>query len=246
MNKKKKINTLKNEVRNIEYNVDTSNGIIVSITGINLLADDEFEELIIPSEIATKYFTIHITKLSHHLLGDGDKNNVNMLSQHKIQKIVISNGINRLDYAAFFGVNTDNVTLPSTCKTIGHHCFSYSNVKNIYFSEGLTEISDFAFRCCNGLKNVVLPDSCSDIGVGVFSECESLSEITWPESCKIVNINSFYKCINLNTIRFKSNSITIFDSLIDIQISELDLSDKLQCCVNNVNPNIKIKLPFYQ
>ena len=47
--------------------------------------------------------------------------------------------------------------------------------KTFTVPDGITEISDEAFRLCKSLKNIVIPDSVTYIGEDVFSGCENLT-----------------------------------------------------------------------
>lgn len=50
-------------------------------------------------------------------------------------------------------------------------------IKNVYVSEGITEIGGGAFLNCSNLKTISLPDSVTSVGPSAFSSCSSLTDV---------------------------------------------------------------------
>ena len=91
------------------------------------------------------------------------------------------------------GYTGDNpiVTIPSTYKNqpvvaVGRdynnpNCFAENqNIEEIIIPDGVTQISDSAFRNCTNLKKLTLPDSITDVGYDPFYGCENLTDVTLP------------------------------------------------------------------
>lgn len=77
-----------------------------------------------------------------------------------------------------------------------------SNIKTIVISNGVTNISSYAFYNCSGLTSITLPDSVTSIGDYVFSDCSKLTSITIPDSVTSIGSSAFYDCSDLTSITY--------------------------------------------
>lgn len=73
-------------------------------------------------------------------------------------------------------------------------------VKKVEIGEGVTSISNNAFRNCYSLASVTIPESVTSIGTDAFSDCYSLASVTIPESVTSIGKNAFYSCYSLASI----------------------------------------------
>lgn len=73
-------------------------------------------------------------------------------------------------------------------------------VKNIAFSNQLTEIGTYAFYCCTALESIVLPEGLQTIGASAFAECSSLSSVTLPSTVTGLSSSSFFNTPFLSSI----------------------------------------------
>lgn len=72
-------------------------------------------------------------------------------------------------------------------KRVAGYAFSQAKkLEKIEFNEGLTDIDDEAFFCCEGLTQVKLPDSIKYLGGGVFQNCIALEYVRIPETVEVV------------------------------------------------------------
>ena len=89
--------------------------------------------------------------------------------EEDITKVVIPNGVTKIDGYAFSGCSSlTSVTIP----------------------QGVTKIGNYAFSGCRSLTSVTIPDSVTEIGYYAFSGCSSLKEVRVPYSCSVAN-NTF-------------------------------------------------------
>lgn len=77
--------------------------------------------------------------------------------------------------------------------------------------EGVTEITDSAFKDCTVLKGVVIPDSVTSIGEYAFWGCTGLSEIHIPASVTSIGENAFWGCRGLSTMSVSPEN-AVYDS----------------------------------
>ena len=66
--------------------------------------------------------------------------------------------------------------------------------------EGVTYISEYAFRFFSNVKKIKLPEGIDTIPNYIFSKHSYLNEITIPSTVTYVGSNAFYKCTNLKRI----------------------------------------------
>ncbi len=72
--------------------------------------------------------------------------------------------------------------------------------KAIYVGEGITNVSDFAFVCCEGLEEIVLPSTVESIGEYAFQYCGNLKKVVIPENAEI-KTGAFSYCHSLETVQ---------------------------------------------
>lgn len=96
------------------------------------------------------------------------------------------------------GRTEKSFTVPSGVETIGRSAFYNSSLTEIILPEGLSDIDDRAFACCEKLEYVSIPKSLKSIGVSAFEET-GLSEISLPEG--LTEINSYaFRASQLNEL----------------------------------------------
>ena len=146
------------------------------------------------------------------------------------KRLVVEDGVTSIDFAAFYGYDFTDVTLPDTLETIRHGAFGLcrqltdvvlpSGVKSIdieafkgchdlrsvTLNEGLEEIGRRAFEDCKRLVSITLPKSLKAMGDYVFSGCTSLDSITLPKSLRTLGVYAFNGCYGLTEIRVEDGS----------------------------------------
>lgn len=74
------------------------------------------------------------------------------------------------------------------------------SLDRIIIPEGISEISEDAFKNCNFLTHVKIPNSVKKIGSLAFYNCFSLKNITLPNSLKKIEFGAFKGCHNLQSV----------------------------------------------
>jgi len=86
------------------------------------------------------------------------------------------------------------------------------DITSIVVPEGVTALSNNAFRGCSGLKSVSLPGSLTKVGGGAFDGCTSLEQIDGLDlSVTSLGQNVFNGCASLKSINFSGATGIIGD-----------------------------------
>lgn len=75
-----------------------------------------------------------------------------------------------------------------------------AGLTSVVLSNNLTSIGDYAFRYCSNLTSIVIPDSVTSIGYSAFWECSSLMNIVLPDGMTRIGSFAFRNCSSLTSI----------------------------------------------
>lgn len=105
------------------------------------------------------------------------------------------------DYA-FYLLDNEKITLPSSITSIGDYAFYGNDLKEIKLPESLKSIGQYSFAF-NKLKDVLFNEQLENISAYAFYHCEELSQVDLSKT-KLTSINNytFYGCKNLKYIAF--------------------------------------------
>lgn len=93
--------------------------------------------------------------------------------------LVIPEGVTNIGDYAFYSFPMDDVSLPTTLKTIGNYVFHNCTYLNkVIIPNGVKSIPDHAFSGCSTLQSVEIPSSITSIGDYAFMYCNNLTSIT--------------------------------------------------------------------
>ena len=123
-----------------------------------------------------------------------------------LHKLVLPEGLKKINDNAFRDSRIDNLTFPSTLTTIGYSAFRGSHIKEIILPESCTELLDWNgngyhlnFRDMMCLEKVVLPKQLKRIGYQMFTNCPAMKHIVLPEDLEEVDYAAFQNCANMTT-----------------------------------------------
>ena len=81
----------------------------------------------------------------------------------QINELVVEEGYEQLDYAAFVNANINKVVLPSTITSIDEYIFAESSVREVEI-KAATSIPDGMFYGCTNLTRITLPSTITSVG----------------------------------------------------------------------------------
>ena len=103
----------------------------------------------------------------------------------------------------------EEITLPSTLKTIGMGAFvGCTSLRTVTFENNsqLTSIGEYVFYNCSSLTSITILESVTSIGDYAFSNCSSLTSIIIPDSVTSIEDYAFMGCGSLEEVTFGENS----------------------------------------
>lgn len=171
-----------------------------------------------------------------------------------ILEVVIGEGITKVgNYAVCQLGMAEELSLPSTLKTIGENAFENSVYREVNIPENVEYIGKGAFYACNELetvnlncsiktlesetfsgckklKNIDIPESVTSIGNSTFSSCNKLENIDIPESVTSIGNMAFSFCISLNNIKIPDGVTEISAGLFNDCwcLEKVDLPDNIE------------------
>lgn len=94
---------------------------------------------------------------------------------------------------AFFGIDIEKISIPSSVTTIGGRAFwNCSKLKSVVFSEGLEFIEDNAFLGCSSVESYSIPYSVKTLNESIFGNNTSLKRAFIPSTVeKITSTDAF-------------------------------------------------------
>lgn len=85
-------------------------------------------------------------------------------------------------------------------------------VRKIEIEQGVTSVSDYAFRGCINLTSVTISTSVAIIGKSAFGGCSSLPSVTIPDSVTSIGNDAFELCRSLSSVMLGKNVTSIGSS----------------------------------
>lgn len=84
-------------------------------------------------------------------------------------------------------------------------------ITSISLPNGVTTISDEAFKGCTALRTVDMPHNLTSLGSSAFEECKALRSIALPKGITEINDKTFYDCSALSMITLSDETTRIGD-----------------------------------
>ena len=148
-----------------------------------------------------------------------------------LESIVIPDSVTRIAGSAFGNCTSlASVTLSKSLESMGSYAFAYCTaLTSIEIPKSLNEVTidgstTGAFFKCSNLNNVSFEDGTTEIAKWLFAGCDGLSEITIPDTVTIIENYAFYKCENLQ-------KVIIPDSVTEINYSAFEGCTSLESIV---------------
>ncbi len=156
-----------------------------TITGLTSYGENNYTELIIPSEIDG----VSVTSIGYKAFASCDS----------LTSVTIANNVQSIgDYAFYDCSLLTSVEIGDSVTSIGGRAFEYcSSLTRVVIPDNVTSIGYHAFYDCSSLTSVKIGDSVISIGEEAFYNCSSLTNIVIPNSVTSIEQNAFYGCDSL-------------------------------------------------
>ena len=86
-----------------------------------------------------------------------------------------------------------------------------NSVKFAVIEEGVTNISNYAFFCCENLVSIEIPNGVTNIGLSAFNFCENLKSVLLPNTLETIEDGAFAACTAMETFNVPPSVKTIGD-----------------------------------
>ena len=108
---------------------------------------------------------------SIHIFGDS-------FEENSISRFILGTEVERIpNYLCYGMTNVEEITLPSTLKSVGESAFMNCSIKEIIIPENVDSIYSNAFRGCK-ISEVTIPEGVTYVGGGAFYDID-LTNVTW-------------------------------------------------------------------
>lgn len=148
-----------------------------------------------------------------------------------LTSVTIPDGVTVIGGQAFEGCTSlTSVTIPSSVTVISGDAFKNTpwqrslgdfvvvngilvayqgSGRDVVIPDGVTEISDSAFRNCESATSVTIPNSVTAIESRAFYCCTSLASVTIPNSVATIGSSAFAYCSNLTAVTIPNSATDI-------------------------------------
>ena len=130
-----------------------------------------------------------------------------------LEEIVLPNSITFESYGSMFAecISLKHIEIPDNITEIPVCCFmECTNLSSVILHEGLTKISNMAFRTCENLTNIDIPSTVTELEPSCFASCINLSEIIFHgNTLTTIGDFCFRYCQNLHEINIPESVTSI-------------------------------------
>lgn len=110
-----------------------------------------------------------------------------------LEKINLPQSLTCIGNLAFAGCKLNqDIKLPENLDFIGNYAFRNTEIKNLDFSDKLTNIGWNAFEDCVNITEATIPEGVTTIGNMAFTGCTNLEKITLPSTLESIGYLAFH------------------------------------------------------
>ena len=100
-------------------------------------------------------------------------------------------------------VEVREVVIEDGVTSISEEAFrNFENLTKVTIADSVVTIDSFAFDFCKSLREITIPNSVTSIGARAFSNCKSLTNIIIPNSVRFIGKEPFYDCASFQKIYY--------------------------------------------
>lgn len=171
-----------------------------------------------------------------------------LLPNIKSIKFVENSNLTSIGDYAFYKVNIDNISLPSTLSRIGDYAFYQVDINELRLPSSLSYVGNFSF-CSSNISNIRFNDELTYIGDYAFYNNKELNSIDLSNTkVNYIGEFAFNKCSNVSLLKLSSNDIEIHSNafsnltnLMTLDLSNASLTLYKEAFANNIKiKNLKI------
>ena len=132
-----------------------------------------------------------------------------------IKKIVIEEGCSHIGSNAFYWCgDIQDVTLPSSLKSIGECAFYESGIPSLVLPEGVETLGASCFNGCDRLTDAVLPSTLKELPEWAFANCTRLENFTMGKNITAIGPYAFLYCYSLTQLELPAGLKEISEQML--------------------------------
>ena len=139
-------------------------------------------DIFIPHEITIQTTSGGIIKYYVKQIGD------NAFCNCELETVTISEGIENINFKAFYNTKVTNLILPYSLNIISDYAFMRSRIDELDIPTGVISIGIKAFAESD-LKKIIIPNTVESIGEGITENCSKLEYLLFEDSTTTLSIN---------------------------------------------------------
>ena len=194
--------TTNNELFNTEYSLQSSilgNWLRSYAGGITTLDLSAVNGLTIISEMA--------------FYGCG----ISSLGNSSLKKVILPEGVVKIDKNAFLFAQITEIVLPATLKTIGHNALGDTDLSTVTLPQGLEIIEDFAFLGSD-VTTLIIPSTVTSIGMSSLSTHYLGTTIVFEGTTYgLLDVEKFGDSMSMEYVSLLLPSVTTYSAASDIK-----------------------------
>lgn len=128
-----------------------------------------------------------------------------------LEKVVLSDGLERLQYAAFRDCTSlKSIVIPGSVKEFGYSTFyGCTGLESVVICDGVEVIGPDTFEGCTSLAKLEVGNTVTTIESDAFRGCTALTEVILPQNVGSIYTRAFGGCENLTNVEIKNEEAEV-------------------------------------
>ncbi len=121
-------------------------------------------------------------------------------------------GVDVIDDEAFKKcINLEKVKISNGLQRIGGYAFGYSKIQEIILPSSIQDLGNGAFIDCHNLEEIIIPNSIATIPALLCLRCEKLKRAILSDNATFIDVDAFQDCGQLKEIQVGNKLNTIWE-----------------------------------
>ena len=142
---------------------------------------------------------------------------ISSLGNSSLKKVILPEGVVKIDKNAFLFAQITEIVLPATLKTIGHNALGDTDLSTVTLPQGLEIIEDFAFLGSD-VTTLIIPSTVTSIGMSSLSTHYLGTTIVFEGTTYgLLDVEKFGDSMSMEYVSLLLPSVTTYSAASDIK-----------------------------